>query len=85
MTTYAYLRKDLVEAGEIPPTSLGYPKEWDWDDTLFKLAHSLEDGAYNEEGMNILLEHRTGVRFYAYSIDFDFIDESELQVGVYEQ
>jgi hypothetical protein len=86
MTTYAYLRKDLAEAGEIPPTSLGYMK-WDWDNLLFKVIDDDLETPFAREQYNMIIERNFGLikmQFHCYSIDFDFLDESELQIGVYE-
>lgn len=67
--TKAYLRKDLVEAGEIPPTTERYFRNVNWNTQLFTV-HSLD--AESHDGFNLLLSSPETGPFYACSIDFDF-------------
>lgn len=79
--TYAIVRKDLRESGELPPLKDGFFVDYPysiWDkldtDAIFDAMspESIEDREYN-----YVLRHENNTLFYAIGIDFDFYETIE--------
>lgn len=71
--TKAYLRKDLVEAGEVPPSSRGYQRI-DWNEAVFEVIGLGDEEFETQEGFNLCLTSPATGAFLCASIDFEFTE-----------
>ena len=73
MRTFARVRRDLVEAEQLPPTSQNHlPSEH--FNTIFECWQPEE---MEHEEFNLLIKETDGRPFLVMSIDFEFLTEAE--------